>query len=308
MNREKKQTKQQEGVRGVDGDKARGGVKLGLALGGGALAGVAHIGVLEVLEERGITPDIIAGTSAGAFVGAAYASGGSAKRLHQEAYRLSWKVLRRRILPRMALASAGPMRVYLKRMLGVSRFEDLKIPLAVVATDLVSAEMVVMTAEGMKPKTGSIPEDVVVMTADLIDAITASCAIPVVFEPVKLDGRLLVDGFLTNNVPAGLARMLGAQRVIAVDLMSDHRRRPPPRHIIEYALSALNTYRYWSVKNRSIWADVVLRPNVAELRQGDAIDVEGLVEAGRQACLKALPAIEKMLSEPAGVGGGGDDR
>ena len=273
--------------------------KLGLALGGGALAGVAHIGVLEVLQENGIRPDVIAGTSAGAFVGAFFASGVPVDILRRESKRLSWKVLRRRIFPRMALASSGPMRAYLRKLLPVQRFEDLPIPLVVVATDLVSAEMVVITSESMRPAPAAIPEDVVVLSADLIDAIAASCAIPVVFEPIKLQGRLLVDGFLTNNVPAGLTRLFGAERVIAVDLMSDHRRRPAPKHIIEYALSALNTYRYWSVKNRAIWADVVLRPNVAELQQGDVINHVGLIEAGRRACLEAMPAIRKILSEPS---------
>ena len=189
------------------------------------------------------------------------------------------------------------MRGYLSQLLPVKHFEDLQIPLAVVATDLVTAEMVVVTASDNQPDPAHVPDDVVVTSADLLDAICASCAIPVVFEPVKLNGRMLVDGFLTNNVPAGLTRLFGAQRVIAVDLMSDHRRRPAPRHIIEYALSALYTYRYWSVKNRQIWADVILKPDVLEIRRGDVIDAEGLIQAGRQACLDAFPAIEKLLNQ-----------
>ena len=275
--------------------------KLGLALGGGALAGVAHVGVLEVLGEHGIVPDIITGTSAGAFVGALFAAGVTTERLGEESRRLSWKLLRRRLFPKMALASAGPMRVYLKRLLPVTSFEELRIPLAVVATDLVTAEMVVMTSKNAQPDPETVPEDMAVISADLIEAICASCAVPVVFEPVNIQGRLLVDGILTNNVPAGLARMLGAERVIAVDLMSYHRRRPTPRHIIEYAISALNAYNYWSVKNRAIWADVVLRPNVTELQRGDVVNAAGLVEAGRQACLQALPTLEKLLSEPPTV-------
>ncbi len=275
-----------------------GRVKLGLALGGGAMTGVAHIGVLEVLQEHDIHLDFIAGTSAGAFVGATFAAGVDAGQLHREAKNLSWKALRRRIFPTMALASSRPMSGYLKKLLPVTRFEDLHTPLAIVTTDLVTAEMVVLTSADNHPDPSALPDDVVFASADLVEAICASCAIPVVFEPVKLAGRTLVDGFLTNNVPAGLTRIFGAQRVIAVDLMSTPPRRPAPRHIIEYALSALNAYRYWSVKNRTIWADVVLKPNVQELRRDDVIDVDGLVDAGRKACQDALPAIKALLTDP----------
>jgi len=282
-------------------EKTVNGVKLGLALGGGAMAGMSHIGILEVLEEEGIVPEVITGTSAGAFVGAAFAAGMSAGELRERAEGLKWKLLRRRLFPTLALASAGPMRTYLRKLLPVTRFEELRIPLGVVATDLVSAEMVVMAAQNGWPGDRELPHDMVVMTPDLVDAIVASCAIPVVFEPVRVEDRLLVDGFLTNNVPAGLARLMGAERVVAVDLMADRRERPAPRHIVEYALSALNAYRYWAVKNRSIWADVVLRPNVAELRRGDSIDVKGFVEAGRRAAREALPALRKLLSGDGGV-------
>ena len=268
--------------------------KLGLALGGGAMVGVAHIGVLEVLDEAGIRPDYIAGTSAGAFVGAAYAAGISPADMRQRARTLKWKLLRRRIFPTMALASPRPMMGYLRRLLGVHRFEDLKIPLAVVTTDLVTSEMVVFGRADWRPT--KLPPDMIVTTGDLIEAICASSAIPVIFEPVRLGGRLLVDGFLTNNVPAGLARMMGADRVIAVDLMKIRTRTAEPRHIIEYALSALNVYRYWSVKNRSIWADVVLRPNVVELKKDEIIDSDRLIDAGRVACEQQLENIRAMLS------------
>lgn len=177
--------------------------RVGLALGSGGARGWAHVGVLEVLEEKGIAVDMVAGVSMGAVVGAFFAAGRMAP-LRELAVDLDWNRLRQFFweisLSRSGLTDGKRLLEETAKLLGASRFEELGLPLRTVATDLANGGEVVLAA------------------GDLLQALRASISIPGLFSPVRLDGRLLVDGGLVNPVPINVARAMGAQVVIAVDV------------------------------------------------------------------------------------------
>jgi NTE family protein len=181
--------------------------KIGLALSGGGARGLAHIGVLKVLEREGVPVDFLAGTSMGGVIAAGYAAGLDAAYLEQEAQHMSrWRNLLPlvdRSLPSLGLVRGERVRDYLASHVGEMTFDQLRIPLSLVAVDLLSGEEVVLQS-GM-----------------VADAVRATISLPGVFAPFPLDGRLLVDGGALNNLPADVIRGMGADVVIAVDVSAD---------------------------------------------------------------------------------------
>src|ERR1700756_3527517 len=173
---------------------------IGIALGGGFARGIAHIGVLKVLEEEGIPVRLIAGTSVGALIGASYCSGVSVQELESISRSVRFTTFARWTVSRYGFASNDRMVAFLARTLKVKTFEELRIPLGVAATDF-------NTGEGVVFHSGSI-----------IDPVRASCAYPGMFLPVEIRGRYLVDGMLSHPVPTRPLREMGADRVIAVHL------------------------------------------------------------------------------------------
>ena len=173
---------------------------IGLALGGGFARGIAHVGVLKVLEEENIPIRLIAGTSVGALIGAAYCSGVTIPELEQMAARVRFKDFARWTLSRYGFASNERMIRFLNQLLKVKTFEELRIPLAVTATDF------------------STGEGVVFHSGPLVDPVRASCAYPGMFLPVKIRGRLLVDGMLAHTVPTVRYDIWERERVLAVHL------------------------------------------------------------------------------------------
>jgi NTE family protein len=180
--------------------------KIGYALGGGAARGLFHIGVLGVLEEYGIYPDVVAGTSMGAIIGSLYASGLSASEIKKIAIDLDWKQILRLTditLPLNGLVQGKRITALLKSIIKVQDFSQLKRRFACVATDLTTGGEVVFDQ------------------GSLIDAVRASISIPLIFTPVKIDGRYLVDGGLVNVVPVSVCRDMGANFVIGVNVIPD---------------------------------------------------------------------------------------
>lgn len=175
-------------------------VKIGLALGGGVVRGMAHIGVLSVLEEAGITIDYIAGTSAGSLVGAIYCAGYSTAQIKEHAMRLRWWRLLKPVWPSQGFFSFALMERWLVRTLGDLTFDQLKIPFAAVATDLERAAPVWLQQGRLAP------------------AVCASCSVPGIFTPVRLNGLVLGDGSLADTVPVDVLRQMGADYVIGVDI------------------------------------------------------------------------------------------
>ncbi len=175
--------------------------KIGLALGSGAARGLAHIGVLRVLEEEKIAIDCIAGTSIGAFIAALYAAGVPVSQMHEVAVGIDWKKLARLldpVLPTSGLLDGVQVSEFMARLLPVTTFEELRLPLAVTATDVESGEAMI------------------VRRGNLLDALRAAVAFPGIFTPVRFGNRFLIDGGLCHPVPVDAVRDLGANHIIAV--------------------------------------------------------------------------------------------
>ena len=195
---------------------------LGLALGGGFSRGFAHLGVLQVLEQNHIPISYIAGTSVGSILGAAYASGAPLARIIATCRKIRFRDIGRWRVSRLGLASNHRLGDLIEQVFESKRFEDLRIPMAVVATDLANGEPVVFTH------------------GNLCEAIRASCAFPGFFEPVKIGTRCLADGGLVAQVPTRAARDLGAQHVIAVSVGVEDGHRGAPSNIFQVVYRAVS--------------------------------------------------------------------
>lgn len=251
-------------------------IRIGLALGGGAVRGAAHIGVLDVLDQAGLQPAIITGSSAGALVGALYASGMSPAEIATVAQTLRWVRLVRPGLTRKALFETSKLGLFLENTLGAVKFEDLPLPFAAVACDLTTGREVVMRS------------------GPVASAILASAAIPGVFPPVERDGHLLVDGGLVTMVPAALARRMGAEIVIAVDVSGPLPRRPPTT--VLHILVAVSTLQPGGRDAAEKDADLVLKPEVDAYAFWELARIPEFFDAGRDACANALPVIRALLA------------
>jgi NTE family protein len=254
---------------------------IGLALGGGFARGIAHIGVLKVLEEENIPVRFIAGTSVGALIGAAYCSGVSTEELEKVAARVRFRDLARWTLSRYGFASNLRMLSFLNNLLKVKTFEELRIPLAVTATDFASGEGVVFRS------------------GPLADPVRASCAYPGVFLPVTVDGRLLVDGMLAHSLPTKPVREMGADRVIAVSLKSNWANAGVgPKHIFDVIGQCFAIAQNMNCVQARECADLVIEPDVTGYRYDDFEHSAELVLLGERTTRAALPEIRKWL-EPA---------
>lgn len=255
-------------------------MKIGLALSGGAARGMAHVGVLKVLLKHNIPIDFVAGTSAGALVGGAFASGLTIGQIAALAGKVRWTLLGRFAFSRFGILSTDKMRGYIRENLPVQRFEQMPIPFACVATDLNSGEAIVMKERG-----------------DLATAICASCAVPGLYVPViGADGRQLIDGGISEIIPTATARNLGADLVIAVDVASQGVRfLDKPQTVVgvffQSAMLMLRTVSQYQLNT----ADVVVRPDVKHLRWDEVGRSGEFIEAGEIAALEAIDEIKTLI-------------
>jgi NTE family protein len=254
---------------------------IGVALGGGFARGIAHIGVLKVLEEEGIPVRMVAGTSVGAIMGAAYCSGLTIAELEEIAHKVRFTTFARWTLSRYGFATNDRMVSFLTRTLKAHTFEELRIPLGVTATDF-------NTGEGAVFSSGPI-----------IDPVRASCAYPGMFLPVEIDGRWLVDGMLSHPVPTRPLREMGADRVLAVNLKGQWSKSSAPRHFFDvigksFAIAQDMMSAVW----RSA-ADIVIEPDVAGFDYDDFKRAGELIRVGELAMRRALPEVRKWLEAPA---------
>lgn len=250
---------------------------IGLALGGGFARGIVHIGVLKALEAENIPVSCVAGTSVGALIGAAYCSGVSTDELEEIALRVRFKDLARWTLSRYGFATNLRMINFLNRILKVKTFEELRIPLAVTATDFASGEGVVFTK------------------GSLIDPVRASCAYPGVFLPVTVNGRLLVDGMLAHSLPTQPVRDMAADRVIAVSLRSRWSESQAPKHIFDVIGQCFSIAQDMSCATSKKCADLVIEPDVTGFRYDDFERSTELVALGEAATHAVIPEIRKWL-------------
>lgn len=270
----------------------------GLALGGGGLKGAAHLGVLKVLVDHGLPPDLVVGTSAGAIAAALYGSGLLPSELSSQwSFPVFFTSSTRKIggLP-LGMLDGRMVENMFKRLWGKKRFSDLKKPVAVVACDLYSGHTIIYSA---LPPVRPLPPDIA-MGGDVPvwQAVRASISIPALFSPFPLGPHLLVDGGVTANVPADVARVLGATKVIAVELSTTV--TPSSLHnageVLMRSLDIMS--RRLTALTLTLSADFVLSPlkdvypppgfwEVGRLKE--------LVQAGAEATVRALPEIRKIL-------------
>lgn len=256
---------------------------IALALGGGFARGFAHLGVLKVFQKYDIRVSHIAGSSVGSILGAAYASGAPLERIIETCRTLRFRDIARWRVSRLGLASNQRLATLMDRVFGSRQFEDLKIPLAVVATDLSAGEPVVFTS------------------GNLVDAIRASCAFPGLFEPVQIGTRCLADGGLVAPVPTHAARFIGAQTVVGVSVGMQDGHRGTPTNIFQVVSRAVSAAQKHQLEVWERHADLVLRPDVQFLAWDDFARADEAIEAGAAAALRALPRIEHLLERKAGA-------
>jgi NTE family protein len=252
--------------------------RIGLALGGGAARGFAHVGVIQVLEEAGIRPVLVSGTSAGSLVAALYASGKTGAQLQhiaetmEEATIADWTL---QVFTRGALGGEA-LAKYVNTQLGQKPIEAMPMPLGIVATDLNSGN------------------DIVFQRGDTGTAVRASSAVPAVFQPVKIGNREYVDGGLVSPVPVRAAKKMGAELIIAVDISS-----PPEAASASGTLEIL--LQTFTIMGKSInslelqGADVVIRPQLLGISSADFGARKRSIEAGRKAMLAALPQLRAAI-------------
>ncbi len=251
--------------------------KIGLALGGGAARGFAHIGVIQVLEENGIKPDLVVGTSAGSLVAALYASGKSGAELARLAETMDEGAITDWSFPLRGLIRGEALARYVRAQTGGKTIEQMAIPLGIVATQL---------ADG---------QGVMFRQGDLGQAVRASSAVPAVFQPVEISGKLFVDGGLVAPVPVRYARQMGAEAIIAIDISS-----PPNPQVRTDPFSLL--MQTVAIMGRSINslelrdAELVLRPELNGVASSDFTARKQAIAAGRAAALAALPRIKAVVA------------
>lgn len=249
--------------------------KVGLALGGGVTYGLAHVGVLQALERGGIPIDYVAGTSAGALIGAFYAAGWSSEQIYALAPDLGWRRIARPAWPaRGGLASFDPLQRYLVEKLGDLSFADLPRRFAAVASDLDIGESVVITEGRVAP------------------AVQASASVPGFVTPVAIDGRLLNDGASTDNLPVAAARGLGAEYVIGVSIFGLPAR--PARGALGRGRVALKVSVRWAGGGLRM-ADCIIEPDIAAYSYLRFRHREALIARGEAAAKAKLPEIRAAL-------------
>ena len=258
-------------------------LRVGLALSGGAARGVAHVGVLKVLLEAGIPIDSVAGTSAGALVGGAFAAGMPVSELERLGREMRWRNFGRMTLSRLGVQSNARMEEYIRERFPVTRFEEMTIPFAAVATDLHTGQAVVMRGEG-----------------DAAFAIRASCAVPGWYVPVTdAEGRQLVDGGLVANLPASTARSLGPDIVIAVDVNFEGAKfLGPPQSAIGVLIQSIMVVQRTVSTHEGRNADIVIRPKVGHIRWDEMTRAAEMLAAGEQAARESLADIRALLAPP----------
>lgn len=251
--------------------------RIGLALGGGAARGFAHIGVIQVLEEHGIRPDLVVGTSAGSLVAALYASGKNATALGHLAEGMDETAFTDWSFPGRGLLRGEALARYVREHTGGRLIEQMTLPLGIVATDLDSGQAILF------------------QMGDPGTAVRASSAVPAVFLPVRIGTREYVDGGLVSPVPVRFARQMGAELVIAVDISAAPEGAPtgdPMRMLLQTFAIMGRSINNFELRE----ADVVLRPRLNGVSSADFTARKRSIQAGRDAALAQLAELKQRIA------------
>ncbi len=258
-------------------------LKIGLALGSGGAKGLAHIGVIKVLEENNVPIDFIAGSSIGAVIGGIYAVTKDIKLIEETIINTNWRQILSLVDPsfRQGLVGGEKLKKFIEGYIGKAKFRDLEIPFSAIATDLKTGQTVLLT-EG-----------------EIASAIRASISFPLVFKPVKQGEKLLADGGLSLPVPVKIVREMGAELVIAVNLDADYFANGDNNKtnlgFYKIANNSINLLRYhlsdWNAKN----ADIVILPKTGSVKWNKFLNGQEVVLAGEKATKILLPQIKELI-------------
>jgi NTE family protein len=252
--------------------------RIGLALGGGFARGIAHVGILRVLERENIPLHCITGVRAGAIVAAAYASGATADEIGAVGSAMRFGDVARWTISKLGLAGSERMTAFLQKLMKQMQFDDMQIPLGVVATDIRSGKAVAFRDHG-----------------DVAPAIRASCSYPGLFRPFEINGRMFVDGAMSVEVPAELARKMGATHVIAACIPNQDETFEP-QHLLQVISRC---FQIMMAHNEEVWrkhSDIVLMPDVGAIPWDGFESAMRMIEAGERVAEQALPQIRKWLA------------
>ena len=256
--------------------------KIGLALGSGGLRGLAHIGVIKVLERNNIPIDFIAGTSSGAIVGGIYAQRGNISDIEKLAQRFSYRDLINIFFDpklHLGLVKGQKAQKFLENFIGDTKIEDLRIPFRAVASDLYTGEVVTFDK------------------GKLSFAIRASSCVPFIFEPMKYNGHYLIDGGTSQPVPVKTARKMGADIVIAVNLDTTFFSPPFQKRLTIVGLlrNSVNLLRYHLAKENVKEADIVINPGTPDVPWIRLNEGKKMIALGEKAAEKVIPLLKKLL-------------
>jgi NTE family protein len=252
---------------------------IGLALSGGTTYGAAHAGVLKVLQDAGIQPAIVTGTSAGAIVGAAYCAGVPVDTIATLFETMDWRsLLRVSVRKHMSLFDTQPLEEFIKKHIGDIEFKDLQIPFAAIAADIRTGERVVLNEGPLAP------------------AVRASSALPGLFTPVEIKGHLLVDGGIVDNLPVEQARAMGATYVIASDVSRRGKHTSNPANLVEVFLSTLYILQERAALVEPDECDCYIRPLVTSYSSYSFKEASKMIEEGKKAARDVLPKLKCDLN------------
>lgn len=255
--------------------------KTGIAFGGGATRGLAHIGAIKVFEEYDLTFDLVAGNSAGSIVGALYAAGFSAKEMYDIAKDLNATDILGLNLQRTGLFKSDKLEELLRKHLNDKTFTDLQLPFRCVAVDLREGELVELHE-------GSV-----------VRAVRASCSVPGVFSPTPIDDLLLVDGGILNSVPADVVQGMGANFTVAINLNSDRGQLAEPKTGLDVVWSSLKIAWNENTLQRLKNVDVVIAPDLRDYTYYDLKHIDKMVEIGEKTARAKIPALLKGFKKHA---------
>ncbi|MFY9427391.1 MAG: patatin-like phospholipase family protein [Caldicoprobacterales bacterium] len=285
-------------------------MRFGLALSGGGIRGSAHIGVLKALEEEGLIPSWISGTSAGSIVAGLYACGYTTQELEDIALELYQKYIDLDFLGLAfgfgqwligkepcidGIIKGKAIEKYLKNLTQDTNIKDIKMPLAIPAVDINKARTV-MFVNKMKYTPTQDDKIIYINDVPLYKAIRASIAIPVVFKPAMIDGRRLVDGGVTDNLPIEILRKMGAKKTIGVDLGYNGQLRRDIDNILEIGSQSLDIMAYQITSLKSQGADYILRPGIYDIANRDAKKIIECIDRGYNSTKDNIKMIKKAIN------------
>ena len=250
--------------------------KIGLALSGGAVLGIAHVGVIKVLEENNIPIDLVAGTSAGSLAGSFLAAGISSDQMFEMVQSMTWGKISKLTIPKLGLLNSKLLERFIDSVIGRIDFHELKKPFAAVTVDLTIGKQVVL-------RDGSVSE-----------AVRASCAIPGVFTPVVRAKQVLVDGGVLNFLPTDVVQQMGADYIIAVKVMPSIVGKKPPENIVQVLINSFQL-TIAQIAEHAPDGDVTIVPDLTDLNSHDFEQAEKLYQRGYQAASNVIEKIKHDL-------------